>query len=102
MDNSSTCVVSVQKMIESFEKTLKRFTSESDFNNHKTDLYGFLFQFAESPVCKEIFPETNLLYTTLNLLNELNYKSSYADLVQTVHALREIKYELDEFLDDEE
>lgn len=97
-----TPAIVAQKMIESFEKTLKRFTSESDFNNQKTDLYGILFQFAESSVCKEILTETNSLYTALNLLKELNYQSSYSDLVKTVHALRDIKYELDEFLDNEE
>ena len=100
MDKSS--VIAAQKMIESFEKTLKRFTSESDFNNHKTDLYGYLLRLFHSDICKEIFPETNSLYDTINLLKELNYQSSYSDLVKTVHALRDIKYELDEFLDDEE
>ena len=102
MDKSSASVAAVQKMIESFEKTLKRFTSESDFNNQKTDLYGYLLHLFHSDICKEIFQETNSLYATVNLLKELNYQSSYSDLVKTVHALREIKYELDEFLDNEE
>ena len=102
MDKSSASVAAVQKMIVSFEKTLKRFTSESDFNNQKTDLYGYLLHLVHSDICKEIFPETNSLYTALNLLNELNYQSSYSDLVKTVHALRDIQYVLDDFLDDEE
>lgn len=95
-----TLAISAQKMIESFEKTLKCFPSECDFNNQKTDLYGILFQLAGSPICKEIFQETNSLYTTVNLLKELNYQSSYQNLVKTVGALREIKYELDDYLDD--
>ena len=97
-----TPVIAAQKMIESFEKTLKRFTSESDLNNHKTDLYGHLLHLVHSDICKEIFPETNSLYATVNLLKELNYQSSYSDLVKTVHALRDVKYVLDDFLDDEE
>ena len=43
MDKTPVSVAATQKMIESFFKTLKRFPSECDFNNHKTDLYGFLF-----------------------------------------------------------
>lgn len=88
----------VQKMIESFEKTLKRFPSECDFNNKKTDLYGYLLHLFHSDISKEIFQETNSLYHTVNLLKELNYQSSYSDLVKIVHALRDIKYELDEYL----
>lgn len=95
-----TPAISAQKMIESFEKTLKRFPSECDFNNQKTDLYGYLLHLAHSDICKEIFQETNSLYTTVNLLKELNYQSSYQDFVKTVGALREIKYELDDYLDD--
>lgn len=102
MDKSSTSVAAAQKMIESFEKTLKRFTSECDFNNQKTDLYGYLLHLFHSDICKEIFPETNSFYTALNLLKELNYQSSYSDLVKTIHALRDIQYVLDDFLDDEE
>ena len=96
-----TPAISAQKMIESFEKTLKRFPSECDFNNQKTDLHGILFDFTNSPICKEIFQETTSLYTALNSLKELNYQSSYHDLIQTVGALRDIKYELDEYLEDD-
>ena len=97
-----TPAIAAKKMIESFEKTLKRFPSECDFNNHKTDLYGILFQFADSPISKEILQETNSLYASLNLLKDLTYQSSYQDLIKTIGVLREIKYELDEFLDNEE
>lgn len=45
MNKSTASAVSAQKMIEHFEKTLKRFPSECDFNNQKTDLHGILFDF---------------------------------------------------------
>ena len=53
MDKTPASVAAVQKMIESFEKTLKCFTSECDFNNHKTDLYGYLLHLFHSDVCKD-------------------------------------------------
>lgn len=61
-------------------------------------MYGYLLHLFHSDICKEIFQETNSLYITVNLLKELNYQSSYQDLVKTVGALREIKYELDDYL----
>lgn len=100
MDKST--VITAQRIIAGFQDMFKRFPSESDFTNQKTDLSVSLLHLADSPVCKELDQITNSITNTRNLLKSLNYDSSYRDLVEFMNGLSEIKYELDEYLDDDE
>ena len=90
------------KLIEHFLNTLKRFPSESDFNNQKTDLHLGLLKLLNSPESSAIFASTSNLMTTINMLNNLNYKSSYSDFVQVINILNSLKDELEDSLDDVE
>ena len=94
--------ISAIKLIEQFLNTLKRFPSESDFNNQKTDLHLCLLQLLNPPVSSTIFASTSNLMTTINMLNNLNYKSSYYDFVQMIDVLHSIQDELENCLDDVE
>ena len=98
MNKSTDFAISTQKIIIGFQNTVKRFSSEYDFNNEKTDLYGSLLHLAQQSICNEL-QITNLITNTMNLLKSLNYDSSYRDLVVVMNGLSEIKYELNEFLD---
>ena len=96
-------VVSSIKLIEQFLNTLKKFPSESDFNNQKTDLHLGLLQLLNPSVSSTIFATTSNLMTTINnMLNHLNYKSSYYDFVQMIDVLHSIQDELENSLDDVE
>ena len=93
-------VISAQIIIAGFKNTLKRFPSEYDFNNEKTDLHGSLLHLAQYTACQELDQITGSVTNAMNLLKSLSYDSSYRDLVEIMNSLNEIKYELDEYLDD--
>lgn len=95
-------VISSIKLIEQFLNTLKSFPSESDFNNSKTDLHLGLLNLLNPSVSSTIFATTSNLMTTINMLNHLNYKSSYYDFVQMIDVLHSIQDELENSLDDVE
>ena len=46
-------LIAAQRIIAGFENTVKRFPSEYDFNNEKTDLYGSLRELAQSTACQD-------------------------------------------------
>lgn len=92
-------LIAAQRIIAGFENTVKRFPSEYDFNNEKTDLYGSLRELAQSTACQELDQITGSVTKAMHLLKSLSYNSSYRDLVETMNSLTEIKYELDEYLD---
>lgn len=93
-------LIAAQRIIAGFENTVKRFSSEYDFNNQKTDLYGSLRELSQSTACQELDQITGSVTNAMNLLKSLSYDSSYRDLVETMNSLNEIKYELDEYLND--
>lgn len=95
-------LIAAQRIITGFENTVKRFSSEYDFNNQKTDLYGSLRELTQSTVCHELDQITGSVTKAMNLLKSLSYESSYRDLVEIMTSLNEIKYELDEYLQDDE
>lgn len=94
--------ISSIKLIKHFLNTLKMFPSESDFNNQKADLHLELLKLLNTPVSSNIFATTSNLMTTINMLNNLNYKSSYYDFVQMIEVLHSIRDELENCLDDVE
>ena len=95
-------VISSIKLIEQFLNTLKKFPSESDFNNQKTDLHLGILKLLNPPVSSTVFASSSNLMTTINMLNNLNYKSSYYDFVQVIDILNSLKDELEDSLDDVE
>lgn len=47
-------LITAQGIIAGFKNTLKRFPSEYDFNNEKTDLHGSLLHLAQYTACQEL------------------------------------------------
>jgi hypothetical protein len=91
-----------QQIVTSFENMVKRFPLENDFNDQKMDLYGSLFHLSQFTDCQELDQITGSVTKAINLLKSLSYDSPYRDLVEIINSLNEIKYELDEYLDDDE
>lgn len=94
--------ISAIKLIEQFLDTLKDFPSKYAFNKQKTDIHLGLLNLLNSPESSAIFASTSNLMTTINMLNNLNYKSSYSDFVQVINILNSLKDELEDSLDDVE
>lgn len=97
-----TPLMVAQQIVTSFENMVKCFPLENDFNDQKMDLYGSLFHLSQSTACQELDQITGSVTNAMNLLKSLSYDSPYRDLVETMNSLNEIKYELDEYLDDDE
>ena len=99
--NKANLIVA-QQIVTSFENMVKCFPLENDFNDQKMDLYGGLFHLSQSTDCQELDQITGSVTKAMNLLKSLSYDSSYRDLVEIMNSLNEIKYEWDEYLDDDE
>ena len=100
-DNKAPLIVA-QQIVTSFENMIKHFPLENDFHDQKMDLYGSLFHLSQFKDCQKLDQITGSVTKVMNLLKSLSYDSSYRDLVEIMTSLNEIKYELDEYLQDDE